>query len=203
MDEGGEKRDVELVGRTTTHQGYFRVERYLLRHRLFAGGVSPVLSRELFDRGQVVAVLPVDVVRDEVVLIEQFRPGAYAVGWDPWLVECVAGIVEEGESPEDVARRESHEECGCELGRLHLVMRYLSSPGATTETVSLFCAEVDASKACGLHGVAAEGEDIRVHVVGVARALRMLDEGALRNSKTIIALQWLALHYGSLKAMWT
>jgi len=195
-------RHVELVEKTTPYRGHFQVDRYRLRHRLFAGGMSRVLTRELFERGQVVAVLPVDVVRDQVVLIEQFRAGAYAVGWDPWLVECVAGVVEEGERPEQVAARESIEECGCELTRLHLVMRYLSSPGGTTETVSLFCGEVDASGATGVHGLAAEGEDIRVHAVSVADALRWLGEGRICNAKTIIVLQWLALHYQELKAKW-
>ncbi|MFT5392767.1 MAG: ADP-ribose pyrophosphatase [Gammaproteobacteria bacterium] len=195
--------DVDLVDKTVTYEGFFRVIRYLFRHRLFGGGLSEVLSREVLDRGAVVGVLPVDVKRDQVVLVEQFRSGAFAAGWDPWLLECVAGMVEAGEAPEDVARRESLEESGCTLGRLRLVARYLSSPGGTNETMTLFCGEVDASTAAGVHGLASEGEDIRVHVYTVAQAIELLEQGKVSNAKTVVALQWLALHYDALKAEWT
>jgi ADP-ribose pyrophosphatase len=141
-------------------------------------------------------------VRDEVILIEQFRIGPYAVGWDPWLLEGVAGIIEDGESPEDVARRETREEAGCEITDLVPVMRYISSPGACSETVALFCGRVDSSGAGGVHGLADEGEDIKVMVYPVAKAIGLLDSGRIVNAKTIIALQWLALNYADLKQRW-
>ena len=193
---------VELVGRKRLHTGHFNVDEYLLRHRLYAGGWGEVISRELVDRGRVVAVLPVDVRRDQVVLIEQFRPAAYAVGWEPWMIECVAGILEPGEHPEGVARRESEEEAGLTIGRLHKVMEYLSSPGGSTERVSLFCGEVDAGEAGGIFGLAEEGEDIRVEVVSVEEAVGRLDQGLVVNAKTIIVLQWLSLNYERLKSAW-
>jgi len=199
MDE----RDVELIDRTTAYRAYFRVDRYRLRHRRFEGGMSRELAREVFERGQVVAVLPVDLTRRRVVLIEQFRAGAYAAGWSPWLIECVAGIVEPGETPEDVARREAQEEAGCELGALYRVMRYLSSPGATSETVTLFCGRVDSRGLGGVHGLASEGEDIRVEVVGFGAAFDLLAAGRITNAKTIIALQWLASHERTLAAAWS
>jgi len=194
--------DVELIEKATPYDGYFQIDRYLLRHRLFDGGWSAPLSRELFERGHVVAVLPVDVLQDKVVLIEQFRPGAYAAGWEPWLFECVAGVIEPGETAPDVARRESVEESGCELARLHHIMDYLSSPGGSSETVALFCGEVDSDRAHGVHGLDAEGEDIKVHVLGLEEAMDWLAEGRIRNAKTIIVLQWLALNYPTLKAAW-
>ena len=112
--------DVKVVERATPFQGYFRLDHYRLKHRLFEGGWSGEMSREVFERGHAVAVLPYDPDRDEVVLIEQFRPGAYAAlasewfddGASPWLVECVAGIIDKGENPDDVARRELIEEPG-------------------------------------------------------------------------------------------
>jgi len=202
MTTPDETKRVELIESATAYAGFFRIDRYLLRHRLFDGGWSRPLSRELFERGRVVAVLPVDVRQDKVVLIEQFRPGAYAAGWEPWLFECVAGVVEEGETTPAVARRESIEECGCELSRLYHVMDYLSSPGGSSETVALYCGEVDADRAYGVHGLASEGEDIKVHVLTVDDALGWLNEGRIRNAKTIIVLQWLALNYPTLKADW-
>jgi ADP-ribose pyrophosphatase len=197
-----QQRVVEVIGKRTVFEGHFRIERYHLRHTLHAGGMSETLSRELFERGQVAAVLPVDPVRDEVILIEQFRIGPYAVGWDPWLLEGVAGIIEDGESPEDVARRETREEAGCEITDLVPVMRYISSPGACSETVALFCGRVDSSGAGGVHGLADEGEDIKVMVYPVAKAIGLLDSGRIVNAKTIIALQWLALNYADLKQRW-
>ena len=196
-------RRVDLIGKSTVFDGYFRIDRFRLRHSLHEGGMSRPLVREVFERGRVAAVLPVDPVRDLVVLIEQFRIGPYAVGWDPWLLEGVAGIIEDGESAEDVARREAMEEAGCEITDLVPMIRYLSSPGACTETVDLFCGRVDAGRAGGIHGLDEEGEDIRVAVYSVEVALELLQTGKIVNGKTIIALQWLALNYDRLKDRWS
>ena len=193
---------IELIGRKVVYDGYFRLYRYRLRHRQFAGGMGPVLTREILERGKVAAVLPVDPVLDRVVLIEQFRPGAWAASLDPWLLECVAGIIEPGETPEEMARREAREEAGCTVTDLVPIASFLTSPGAVTETVRLFCGRVDSEGAGGLHGLAEEGEDIRVRVMPVADAVTLLDEGGIVNAKTIIALQWIARHYPSLKARW-
>ena len=149
------------------------------------------------------ALLPVDPWRREVVLIEQFRPGAMAAGWDPWLLECVAGIIEAGEEPGGVAVRECQEETGLATDRVELLCRYLTSPGACSETVHLFAGRVDASAAGGTHGLAIEGEDIRVQPFSIDEVLGRLRDGAIVNSKTIIALQWLEMHMDALIARWT
>jgi ADP-ribose pyrophosphatase len=195
-------RTVDLIEKRTVFDGYFRIDRFRIRHSLHDGGMSDPLDREVFERGHVAAVLPVDPVRDEVVLIEQFRIGPYAAGWHPWLLEGVAGIIGDGETAEDVARREAMEEAGCEITDLVPVIRYLSSPGACTETVDLFCGRVDAGRAGGIHGLDEEGEDIRVVVYSLEAALALLEAGKIVNGKTIIALQWLALNYDRLKDRW-
>ncbi|MDX1528886.1 MAG: NUDIX domain-containing protein [Gammaproteobacteria bacterium] len=195
-------RKVDLLDKQTVFDGYFQILRYRLKFSLHQGGMSEAIDREVFERGQVAAVLPVDPERDQVVLIEQFRIGPYAVGWDPWLLEGVAGIIEQGESAEDVAVRETREEAGCEVTELVPIMRYLSSPGACTETVALFCGRIDAGGAGGVHGLDEEHEDIKVVVYGVDEALDMLKAGKIVNGKTIIALQWLALNYPQLKRRW-
>ncbi len=198
----GEERKVDLIEKHTVFDGYFQIHHYRLRFSLHEGGMSPALDREVFERGQVAAVLLVDPERDEVVLIEQFRVGPYAVGWDPWLLEGVAGIIEDGESAEEVALREAKEEAGCEITDLVPIMRYLSSPGACTETVALFCGRVDSSRADGVHGLDEEHEDIKVVVCSVDKAIELLRSGRIVNAKTIIALQWLALNYADLKRRW-
>ena len=195
--------DIELFDREIVYDGYFRLDRYRLRHRQFAGGMGPVLTREILERGKVAAVLPVDPVRDRVVLIEQFRPGAWAAGRAPWLLECVAGVIEPGETPAALARREALEEAGCIVTELVPIASFLTSPGATTETVRLFCGRVDSEGVGGLHGLAGEGEDIRAEAIPVEDAVALLDEGRIVNAKTIIALQWIARHYASLKQRWS
>ena len=195
-------QDVRLIDRGTAFDGYFRVDRYRLRHRLFRGGMSRELVREVFERGHVAAVLPVDPHRDRVVLIEQFRIGPYVMGWDPWLLEGVAGIIEKGESPEEVCRREAREEAGCAITALVPIARYFSSPGALSEVVNLYCGRTDSCDLGGVHGLQEEGEDIKVHVMPIDEALGMLKAGCIVNGKTIIALQWLALHYERIKEEW-
>ena len=186
---------VRIVDRQVVYQGYFRVDRFLLQIPLFEGGMSATLSREVLERGQVAAVLPIDPRRQEVVLIEQFRPGAFAVGQQPWMLECVAGIIEAGESPREVCGREAEEEAGCTITRLTPILApFLTSPGASTETVSLYWGDVDASSAHGIHGLPAEGENIRVQRFSFDKAIELLAQGRIVNAKTIIALQWLALN---------
>ena len=73
-------RKVDILERVTAFQGYFRVDRYRLRHETFDGGMSAEITREIFERGHAAAALPYDPVRDEVVLLEQFRVGAHAAG---------------------------------------------------------------------------------------------------------------------------
>lgn len=173
---------------------YFRLEEYSLSHELYAGGSSPVFTREIFERGNVVAVLPFDPRRRQVVLVEQFRAGAINDIEGPWLIECVAGVIEAGESVEDVAHRESSEEAGCSIDRLESISRYYVSPGATTEHCSLFCGIVDCEGLGGIHGLDHENEDIRVLVVDCSEAYAWLRDGRIRSSATIIALQWLELN---------
>lgn len=197
------KDGVEVVEKKTVYSGYFRIDRYRLRYSLYEGGTSAEVAREVFERGQVAALLMVDPDRDAVVLIEQFRPGPFVAGDPPWLIETVAGIIEGDESAEEMAKREAMEEANCEVMDLFPVMRFFTSPGASTESVTLFCGRVDSSNAGGVHGLDDEGEDIRVMVVSVDDALSLLDEGRIVNAKTIIALQWLAANYDSVKHRWS
>lgn len=195
-------KSVELIERKTPYQGYFRIDRYALRHALFAGGMSEPLTREVFERGHAAAVLPYDPERDAVVLIEQFRIGAYAAGRDPWLIEIVAGIVEDGETPREVALRELAEEAGLTADLVEPIGEVMLSPGGTSETLALFCVRADASGAEGIHGLADEHEDIRVTTIPLADALAALDRGDIVSAPAIIALQWLALNRDRLRELW-
>jgi ADP-ribose pyrophosphatase len=144
---------VELIEKQAAFCGYFRIDRLRLRFPLYEGGMSREVEREVLERGQVAAVLLVDPDRDCVVLIEQFRPGPYAAGEPPWLIEAVAGVIEGGESAEELARREAREEANCEITDLFPIMHFFTSPGASTESVALFCGRVDSTDAGGVHGL--------------------------------------------------
>lgn len=196
------KNQIEILGKACVFDGYFRIDRYRLRHTLHQGGMSREIVREVFERGNAVGILPFDPDRDEVVMIEQFRIGAYAAGADPWLTEIVAGIIEQGESAEQVARREIAEETGLKVGDLWPMVRYLSSPGGASEKVELFLGRVDARGAGGVHGLEFEEEDIRVFPLPYADAAAMVEEGKIGNAMTLIALQWLMLHRHEVMRAW-
>ncbi|WP_222889545.1 MULTISPECIES: ADP-ribose diphosphatase [Enterobacteriaceae] len=196
------KNDVEIIARETLYNGFFSLKRWRFRHRLFNGEMSGEVTREIFERGHAAVLLPYDLARDEVVLIEQIRIPAYDTSETPWLLELVAGMIEEGESVEDVARREAVEEAGLQVGRVKEFMSYLASPGGTSERLSLMVGEVDATQAKGIHGLVDENEDIRVHVVSREQAYQWVEEGKIDNAASVIALQWLQLHYEKLRTEW-
>ncbi|MCS2155855.1 ADP-ribose diphosphatase [Scandinavium sp. H11S7] len=197
------KNDVEIIARETLYSGFFSLDMYRFRHRLFNGEMSGEVRREIFERGHAAVLLPFDPVRDEVVLVEQIRIAAFDTSESPWLMEMVAGMIEEGESPEDVARREAVEEAGLDVKRVKPMLSYLASPGGTSERLTILVGEVDASTAQGIHGLADELEDIRVHVVSREQAYQWVEEGKIDNAASVIALQWLQLHYQALRNEWT
>jgi ADP-ribose pyrophosphatase len=193
---------IELREKTTPFQGYFRIDRYRLRHRKFDGGWSDEMTREIFERGHAAAVLLYDPPRDRVVLIEQFRPGAYAAGMEPWLIEIVAGIIEAGETADAVVRREAEEEAGCTVTELREIGRFLATPGGSSESVTIFCGRTDSAGAGGIHGLDHEHEDIRVLPMDRQNALARLAKGEITNLIAAAALQWLALNHTDLRRIW-
>ena len=194
--------DVEVVEKATVFQGRFQVDRYRLRHKRHDGQWSETFTREVFERGHAAAVLPYDPVLDRVVLIEQFRPGAYTSGRHPWLIEIVAGIIEPGEPAADVARREAKEEANVEITAIEEVASFLMTPGACSEAVTFFVGRCDSQGAGGVHGLAQEHEDIRVFTVSTDEAAAMLAAGKVENALAIIAIQWLLLNRMQLRDRW-
>ena len=196
---------VEIVKRENCYQGFYQLDRVFLRHELFAGGMSREISREVFVRHDAVCVLPYDPVRDEVVLIEQFRVGALGKIDNPWLIELVAGLIDkEGENdPEDIAHREGEEEAGLTFSALWPITRYFPSPGGSTEFVHVFLGRCSTLGVGGLHGLEEEAEDIRVTVWAYEDALQAVRDGRISNAASIIALQWLALNRAEVRGLWS
>jgi ADP-ribose pyrophosphatase len=192
----------ELVRHEVAFQGYFKVGRYFFRHSLHKGGMSGVISREVFERGQAGAVLLYDPARDEVVLIRQFRAGSYVAGHHPWTWEAVAGIIEEKESAEQMIRREAVEEANLAVSALLPIQNVMLTPGACSESCQIFLGRTDTSKAGGVFGLADEHEDILVKVLPFAEACAMVERNEIDNAVGVIALLWLALHRDEVRKRW-
>ncbi len=193
MTDNNKQRRWNVHDRVPLYEGYNRLEQLRFSHSSHSGQTLGPVERELFVRGNVVGVLAVDPVNDTIALVEQFRYGALERKPDPWLVEIIAGMIDTDETPEQVAIREAREEAGLELQTVTRVHHYLTSPGCSNEEVSVFHAETSLENTGGLHGLADEGEDIRVHVVPVDTAFAYVDSGRICNGLSIIALQWLRL----------
>ncbi|MGQ0285800.1 ADP-ribose diphosphatase [Pasteurellaceae bacterium 22721_9_1] len=198
------QNDIEIVNETTLYDGFFKLKKIQFRHKLFAGGTSGIVTRELLVKGAASAVIAYDPKEDSVVLVEQVRIGAYdpKLPNSPWLLELIAGMVEEGETPESVAQRESEEEAGVAVSHLQHALSVWDSPGGVIERIHLFAGKVDSSKATGLHGLADEHEDIKVHVVKRETAYQWVEQGKIDNSIAVMGLQWLQLHYQELEQKW-
>ncbi|WP_166423480.1 ADP-ribose diphosphatase [Paraglaciecola sp. 20A4] len=187
-------KDVEITHKETLYEGFFKMVKYHFKHRLYDGGWSQIVQREIFERGHAVAVLPYDPNLKEFVMIEQIRIGALATSNSPWLLEIVAGIIVPGETAEDVCYREAQEEAGVTITHLKKALSYLASPGGTTERLHIYVAQVDASQAKGVHGLDYESEDILVHRVPEDQAIEWINQGKIENAATLIALQWFAMN---------
>ncbi len=192
----------EIIEKEIMYTGFFRMEKYRLKHTLFAGGWSAEICRELFVRGSCVAVLLYDPHRDKVVLIEQFRAGAIIKPERAWLIEIVAGAIEDGETAEEVAIRESVEEAGCEIQELMVINEFYTTPGGASERITLFCGKVDSTQVGGIYGLDYEHEDILVSVVNFDEAYQMIENGTIESAIPIIAIQWLALNKQKLRQKW-
>ncbi|HCE3510000.1 TPA: ADP-ribose diphosphatase [Vibrio parahaemolyticus] len=194
-------RDVEIISKESVFEGFFKMVKYRFKHKLFAGGWSDVVEREMFERGHAAAMLPYDPKTDQVVIIEQIRIGALEHE-HPWQLEIVAGMIDRDESAEEVIRREAEEEAGITVRRVASVTSYYPSSGGCSEKLDVFVGEVDASKAHGIHGLDYEDEDIRVHVLSREQAYQWVKDGIFENGASIIALQWLQLNHQELRSQW-
>lgn len=193
-------KQFEVLATEVAYQGFFRLEKYTLRHTLFEGGWSKPLTRELFRRANCVAVLLYDPVLDQVVIIEQFRVGAILQPERSWMLEIVAGAIEEGETAREVAFRESKEEAGCDISELIEISQFYTTPGGASERITLFCGRVDASQVGGVHGLREEDEDILVRAVSFDEVYQLFQRGEIESAIPIIAIQWLFIHRQQLKA---
>lgn len=194
--------DLRVTARREAYANFFAVEEYDMTWRRFDGSFGPVVTRAAFISGDAVTVLPYDPVRDRVLLVEQFRAGPFARGdRQPWSLEAIAGRIDPGESPEEAARREAHEEAGLTLTDLIPVGSYYPSPGAKTEYLYSYVALCDLPDGAAIiGGEASEAEDIRGHLVGFAELMDLLASGEADNGPLILTALWLQRERARLRA---
>lgn len=151
-------------------------------------------SRETYDRGNGATLLLYDPRRRTVVLTRQFRLPAFVNGHEGMLIEAPAGLLEMA-SPEARIRAEVEEETGYRVESVRKVFEAFMSPGSVTEKLYFFVAEYDAAARVSRGGgVADEGEDIEVLELPIDQALTMIAHGEIMDGKTIMLLQYAALH---------
>lgn len=192
-----------MLEKQNLYKKFFQADEYKVSYPLYNGGMSPVVTREVLSRGSAAAVLLYDPIADKVALIEQFRFGIYINGEYPWTIECVAGMDDHaGENLIDLANRECMEEAGAKITELEKITRYYSSPGGSSETITLYCGKTDVSTLPEYAGLESECEDIKINVYSIEEVEKMLQNGKLNNAMVIIAVQWLLLNRVQLRKKW-
>lgn len=171
--------------------GFFHVEEVQVSFELRRGGMSQPVRRFNLKRKLAAALVLVNRARERVILVRQFRYGALEYG-PGWLIEIIAGLIDEGETPQDAIRREAEEEAGYRIGHLEPITTIYTTPGLSSERIALFYGETaGAEPASRGGGLIAEGEDIEVLALSYDEAFAMVDRGEIVDGKTLIGLYWL------------
>ena len=168
------------------YDGFFKVDKVVLQHEKFDGSMSKEIDRLNFNRGDTVAVLLYNRTNKSVVLVRQFRYPAYVDGGPGWLIECVAGIKDNGEIA--VARKEVLEETGYKVEELKYLTRFYPSPGGCCERISVYLAYVETREEKKDKYFGTGNEDIQVIEIPLVKALEMIKNGEICDGKTIIGL---------------
>ena len=188
------KSKFKILNKKNLYDGFFKMNEIILKYRKYDGNWSNSIKRELFGGAQVAAVLPYDPISKEIILIQQFRPGTISKDINHYLDEIVAGIIDEGESPEIAAKRECLEETGCEVKKLIPIQGYFPAPGSSESFYHLFLGEVESFQGSKIQGLENENEDIFVKCFKIEDVKKKMEEGKIINGLTLIALQWFFLN---------
>ena len=183
------------------YKGFFSVEEHDLSYRKFNNEQSSILTRSALISSDAVIVLPYDPVNDRILLIEQFRVGPYIKGDEnPWVLEPIAGLIDEGETPESAGIREAQEEALLEIIRLELVARSYPSPGISTEFFHQYIGIVELlDKSDLIAGLSSENEDIRSHIFEYDQFFEMIESGKVKVGPLILLGLWLSKNRNRLR----
>ncbi|WP_282096830.1 NUDIX domain-containing protein [Epibacterium ulvae] len=192
---------IRVHARKRPYMNFFALEEIDFQHRRYDGTWSETMNRASFLVGQAAAILPYDPIRDEVLLVEQFRAATYIAGeTNPWMWEPVAGLIDPGETPEQAARREALEEAGIVIEHLDSAGRTYSSSGASGELVYLFVGTGRLENVAGGGGLASEGEDIRRQILSFDALMEGVDKQRYQDMPLVATALWLARHRDRIRA---
>lgn len=198
--------DIRISKRERLHDGYRKIDRYSFTHRSMnpdADAWLPDMQREMCRMSEVAVVLLYHPESDSVLLSRQFRLGAVLRSEDdPFMIECAAGCVDDDETPEQAARRESFEETGAEVVDIEYIGHGFPSAGSTDEECYFYCARIAAIPAQRYHGLAEEGEEIETFTVKTDEIAALIDHNKVHNSNALILLNWFLRHHARLRAKW-
>ena len=170
----------KILNKNIIHDGFFKLYELNFTHEKHDGTWSPELKREIFGGAHVTTVLPYDPVKKKILLIKQCRAGIINRQKDPILLEIVAGIIDEGETPAQAAKRECFEETGCKVNKLDNINSYFPAPGSSESFYHLFFAEI---------------EYILVRSYDIDEVKNLMKKKQIKSGVTLIALQWFFLEY--------
>lgn len=190
------KLKYKIINKKNLYSGFFSLNKYEFIHEKHNGEWTSTVEREVFRGAHVSSLLPYDPIKKEIILIQQFRAGALSRYDENYLLEIVAGIVDEGENPEQTAIRECFEETGCEVKKIHPIQSYFPAPGSSESYYHLYLGEIQTFDGERIKGLEKENEDILVKSFKIDEVRQMLKEKKIMNGLTLVALQWFFLeHY--------
>lgn len=188
-------RDVVVHAHKRAYVNFFAMEEMDLQFRRYDGSMSPVVNRGVALVGRASVVLPYDPVRDQVLLVEQFRAATFIAGEkQPWMWEPVAGLIDLGETPEQAACREAMEEAGVRIKRLETVTSCYPSSGSSGEFLHVFVGLTDLSLIKGGGGVEGESEDLRSQILDFDSLMQGIDADLYQDMPLVTAALWLSRH---------
>ena len=189
------KLKYKIINKKNLYSGFFGLNKYEFIHEKHNGDWTNKIDREIFTGAHVSTLLPYDPLKEEIILIQQFRAGVLSRYDEDYLYEIVAGIIDEGENPEETARRECFEETGCKVKKIIPIQSYFPAPGSSESYYHLYLGEIDTFEGKRIRGLHSENEDILVKSFKVEVLRSMLREKQIINGLTLIALQWFFLEY--------
>ncbi|MDD9899965.1 MAG: NUDIX domain-containing protein [Alphaproteobacteria bacterium] len=165
-------------------------------------GYTGQTQREVFASDPAAFVLLYEPKSDRVLMCEQFRIGAWMAGEkEPFLMECPGGFVDEGETPEQSARREAREEAGADVTDIEYIGAFYPSPGCVAEKFHLFIGRIDDMKE-GIHGLEEEVEEIKTFFMPADELISMLDKQEIPHGVTALMVASFARHRDRLRKAW-
>ena len=183
-------KKINIINKETLFDGYFQLEKVRVSFESFQGNFLKPVERLNFIVGNVSAAIVYNLDSKKILLVEQFRLPVLQFG-DDWLMEIVAGLSDNNETPEETIEREMIEEIGYKPEKLEKICAIHTAPGSVSELVTIFYAEVTESSKVSFGGGIDEGEDIRIVEYKWDQLWDMVESGIIRDAKTLIAVYWM------------